>query len=1545
MKPPFSIAYYQVTALIGKGGMGDVYRANDTKLGREVAIKMLPAEVAENVERLARFQREARAVAALNHPNIVTLHSVEEWNGVHFLTMELIEGESLEKRIPADGFPIEQVLEIAESITQALAAAHVKGLAHRDLKPANVMIASDGRIKVLDFGLAKEIRKAEQTGNTATMLGRTQEGVAMGTPPYMSPEQILGGEVDHRTDIFSLGIILHEMVTGRRPFQGATSMEVAASILRDDPPSAATTKTGLPGELHELIQQCLAKDANLRIQTAQQAAGKLQQARRQFLSRGPQAKDAGSPLTRDAGFWVAVLPFKFTGASRELSALAEGLTEEIIAGLSRFSYLRVLTKGSAGARYVMEGSLRQAGAQLRVSVQLKETTTGASLWAENYTRPFSLDTIFEIQDNLVPTIVSTVGETNGILTHSMWTALRDRDPLSLSPDEAMLRCFGALEIQSPEELSLAAAALERAIQQEPKHSGCLAMLSVVHSHSFGMSFSKVPEPMEASLSSARRAVAAEPSNHLAHHALAMAHFFRKEVPAFKSAAERAQALNPMDGYTLASLGMRYAYLGEWDIGCGMVRQAMALNPRHPGWYWFTLTCNAYRQHDFQGALSFAVKINLPQVFHSAAALTAIHGQLGNQREAKQALKELLALKPDFGSVCRESFEKYFSDSEVVDLFVEGWRKAGLFDNAASAASTGSLRSAARTSFRVAVMLFKFRGEPALEGLAEGLTEEITAGFSRFSYLHVIGRGADISAARYVLEGSVRQAGSRLRVTVQLNDTARGAQLWAETYEREFNPDLIFEIQDDLVPRIVSTCADPYGVLPASLSEAVRGTNPADWSPYEALVRFFGYHQRLTAADHLEARQGLEHAVEIDPRNADCWAVLSLVYAHEYGHGFNPLPDPLSRAFAAAKRAVDLAPGNHLAHQALSTILLFRKEITACLHEADRAIALNPLDGGCNAAMGANFAFAGDWERGCALITKAMDLNPQHPVWYRGMLSFHEYWKANYTAAVDTAVRSNAPDLFWIQVLLAAAYGQLGQSEAASRVVRALKAQIPDFPAKARSILGTWLQSDFVAHLIEGLRKAGMQIDDEGSQTVAAAPPSIAVLPFANLSADKDQEYFSDGLAEEILNLLAQVSGLKVIARSSSFAFRGKQDDVRRIATALDVTHVVEGSVRRAGNRVRITAQLIVAADRSQLWSERYDRELSDVFAVQDEISSAITRALQVKLLPSAGLRSRYVPKLAAYEAYLQAKYHDAKVTPESIETSKRFYESAIALDPEFALAHVGLASYWVAQTVFGRCSAHEAIPAARLAIERALQIDGQLPEAQACLGCIAAFYDLDWEAAERHFASPLARQAGWALTRPIYGWFLFLRGDIAQAIELAERAIAEDPLEVWPRMNLHAYLQGAGRDREAYEQTLKVLELDPNLVVARVSMAHFHADWGQLPEAVAEARKAHAVGPWYPDARATLAALLLKSGEETEARTLYASLGTGQGFGDCRAQSLFYMLSGDVERAADWGEKAIAERDNSMMYYLRFVVARELRASARWPRIRRMVNLPETGLP
>jgi TolB-like protein len=1118
---------YEIQSPLGAGGMGEVYRATDTKLGRDVALKVLPADMARDPERLGRFRREAKALAQVDHPNIVTIHSVEESDGIHFLTMQLVEGQTLDHAIPGGGLPIERIVEIAGALADALAVAHEKGIVHRDLKPANVMVSNEGRVKVLDFGLAKDVR-ANIGDATMTSASHTQVGVVMGTPAYMSPEQTSGRPLDHRTDIFSLGVVLHEMATGRRPFEGTSSAELVSAILRDPAPSVTDARPDLPSDMARIIRRCLEKDPRHRIQTARDVSNEFRDLMRQTMVKsGPTATSSARAgissggANAAEGFWVAVLPFKYGGANADLVALAEGLTEDIIAGLSRFSYLWVIAQGSTakyssesgdvraigselGARYVMEGSLRQAGTRLRIAVRLVDTTSGAHLWAETFDRALVSEEIFELQDELVPRIVSTVADTHGVLPYSMSQTVRNKKPDELTPYEALLRGFAYFKHVNPAEHVGARTALEKAVLQAPGNADCWAMLSMLCREEYNHGFNVQPDPLGRSLAAARRAVDMAPSNHLAHHALASILFFRRETQAFRSAAQRAIDLNPMDGFTIGYMGFLLSYSGEWERGCTLMEKARNLNPNHPGWYWFPPFFDAYRKGDYRAALELALKVNMPGFWRNELALAVTYGQLGEVELAHNAARELLAARPNFAAVAWEECRKWW-DPDLVGMIIDGLNKAGLEISdqdepkaSATPATTTGLRTisgAARADegFWVAVLPFRYGDASAeLKALAGGLTEDIITGLSRFSYLRVIARGStakyssesgDIRAigtelgARFVMEGSLRQAGMKLRLAVQLVDATSGAHLWAETYERSFSPEAVFQLQDELVPRVVSTVADAHGILPHTMSEAIRGKNPNQLSPYEAVLRSFSYAERVTPEEHAVARASLERAVRVAPGYAYAWAMLAFIIADEHAFGFNPKPDPLERALQAAQRAVELDSSGHRGYQALANALFLRKETEAFRTAAARAIALNPMDG-CNIAhLGALIAYAGEWERGCALVEQALHLNPNHPGWYWFAPFFNAYRKRDYRGALSFALKINLPGLYSSHLALAVAYGQLGKSDEASKAVQELLRLMPDFSRLARPGLEMRFDPELVEHLIEGLRKAGLEIGD------------------------------------------------------------------------------------------------------------------------------------------------------------------------------------------------------------------------------------------------------------------------------------------------------------------------------------------------------------------------------------------------------------------------------------------------------------------------------------
>jgi TolB-like protein/Flp pilus assembly protein TadD len=791
-------------------------------------------------------------------------------------------------------------------------------------------------------------------------------------------------------------------------------------------------------------------------------------------------------------------------------------------------------------------------------------------------------------------------------------------------------------------------------------------------------------------------------------------------------------------------------------------------------------------------------------------------------------------------------------------------------------------------------------------------------------------------ARYVMEGSLRQAGTKLRIAVQLVDAVSGAHLWAETYERDFSPEAVFKLQDELVPRIVSTVADWYGVLPHSMSEALRHKRLEELSPYEALLRSFGYHERRTPEEHARARADLERAVQQAPDYADGWALLSIIHSEEYANGFNVQPDSLGRAIQAARRAADAAPSNALAHIALAQARFFRKEFQAFRAAAERAIALNPMDGGTVALMGRMTAYAGEWEQGCAMIERAAQLNPRHPGWYWFPLFYNAYRKGDYRGALSFALKINLPHFFYAHVVTAAAYGQLGDREAAGEALRELLALKPHFAATGRDDLARWYPAELVEHMMDGLRKAGLKIPD----AKVAAPrgeqvteKSIAVLPFANMSGAPEDEYFSDGIAEEIINALAKVEGLRVAARTSAFSFKGQKTDIPEIARKLNVTTVLEGSVRKAGKRLRITAQLIDVADGCQLWSERFDRELDDIFAVQDEIASAIAKKLEVSV--SGGAHGPLVKKatrnMEAYESYLKGR-HAWERFGTNLYAAVEHFERAVALDPEFAPAYAGIADAYGTLGFTGAMRPREAMPKAKAAATRAVQLDSQLAEAQCALGYVALLYDWDWPAAEKAFLRSIELNPNYSHVMHHYGhlYHAFVSYRIDEGIELCRRAAEIDPLAGYSLHGWLANLYVAGRTAEAIEHLQKELTRDPSAFHLRRLLALCYTEQGRMEEARAAIEEAVRTSGRHPWAVGELGGLHARCGRTAEAEALQAEL-------VARSRSTYIQPTimafipawlGKFEEGFAYLEQAIEERDGVII------------AVTTWPNCRPFWNHP-----
>ena len=455
-----------------------------------------------------------------------------------------------------------------------------------------------------------------------------------------------------------------------------------------------------------------------------------------------------------------------------------------------------------------------------------------------------------------------------------------------------------------------------------------------------------------------------------------------------------------------------------------------------------------------------------------------------------------------------------------------------------------------------------------------------------------------------------------------------------------------------------------------------------------------------------------------------------------------------------------------------------------------------------------------------------------------------------------------------------------------------------------------------------------------------ARASIAVLAFANMSADPEAEYFSDGLAEEIINALAQVPALKVIARTSAFAYKGRNEDVRRIGDTLGVAHVLEGSVRRAGNRIRVTAQLIAASDGSHLWSERYDREMADVFAIQDDIAQAITGALQVKLASPAS--TRHVPRLSAHDLVLRGRHHTLKNTPASFALAIKCFEQAIAMDPQYGAPHANLGLNYYLELMFGLRTPRETLPLVRAEAAEALKLDPSEPGPHFLLGAVAAAYDYDWERAAHHFALCMAApsisaEAHWAYA----SLYLQPNARFDEAVFHMERAVESDPLNALWRGVLASHLVHAGRRHDAIRVANEALEVDGGHYAPHVTLGEAYLALGQWEEAAAILEKGHALQPQEAMTLGMLAGARVRLGERARADELLARMGNDPQ--PLIGRVLYHWVCGENAQAADAYERAINGRDPFALVFAPAPLDPDFLHSPRWRELAAMMNLPVTS--
>jgi serine/threonine-protein kinase len=1285
LSPNTRLGPYEILAPLGAGGMGEVYRARDTRLDRDVAIKVLPDRTARDENALSRFRRETKALAALSHPNILMILDVGEDHGVSYAVMELLDGGTLRDRLRAVGIDWRKALEIGAGVADGLAAAHARGIVHRDLKPENLFLTRDGVVKILDFGLARTGLPDASDRAAVTVTVETQPGVVLGTVNYMSPEQVRGQQADARCDIFSLGCVLHEMLTGKPPFARETSAETMTAILRHHPTLPSESGAHVPPDVDPVVAKCLEKSPEERFHSAHDLAFTL----RSILTGRPatsvgkrprlpwpaivvmvaaallvgvfllrrELRPAGREITEMIDS-LAVLPLENVARDPEQEYFVDGMTEALISDLAKIGSLKVISRTSV-MRYrgttkslpeiakelkvdaVVEGSVLRVGERVRITAQLIHAATDEHLWADRYDR--DLSDVLRLHSELARTIAQEIKVT---LTPQERARMVDARTINPAAHEAYLKGRFHCDKRTPDGIKKAVDYFEQAVALAPDWP-------LGHA---GLADTYLLMPFWAPVRSS------------------------EAIPKARAAAERALEMDESLAEAHATMGhIATTYDWDWPTAEREYQRALTLSPNYAvAHFWYTMYLLFMGRHDKAiREITKAQELD-PLSLIIGTNVGRVHYFAGDLEHAETWLRRTLELGPDYA--------------------------------------------------------------PAHRGL--GIT--------------------------LLLQGRFAEAITEAREAVRLsNNDPYHAAILGYLYAKGGQPEEAQRILDELAVRSKLT--------------------------YVAPTQFALVHEGLVERDRVF--EWLERAYQ----ERDAWMLYTLT-------------DPLLAPLRSDPRFADLV----------------------------RRVGL-----------------------------------PSPPV-----------------------ARGTAP---------------------------------PSSPLSKRG---------------DG---NASPLNKGGNRGVVGGKIMLAVLPFENLSRDPEQDYFSDGLTEEMITQLGRLNPAKlgVIARSSAMHYKNADRAIDRVRQELGVDYVVEGSVRRAENRVRISAKLIHCTDQSQLWANSFERELKDILALQNDVAQAVAQEIRVTLTPQEQARiveARPVHP-EAHQAYLKGRFHWNKRTPDGLLNAVKQFDLAISLAPDWPLGYAGLADAYSLMPWYGPVRPSEAMPKAKEAVAKALEMDESLAEAHTSRGWIAATYDWDWPVAEREYERAIALSPNYATAHHWYAVYFRNMSRHEEAIREITKAQELDPLSLIIGVNVGLQHYYVGDFAQAETCLRKTLELGPDFARTHRDLARTLLLQGKLAEAITEAREAVRLSkddPWFV---AILGYVCAKTGQPEEARRILDEFAARSKEAYVAPTHFAWVYAGldERDRMFEWLEKAYQERDLLLLSTLPDPLLAPMRSDARFADLVRRVGLPAVG--
>ncbi len=639
-----TIVQYKILEKLGEGGMGVVYKAHDTRLDRFVALKFLPSQSDSSDEDKDRFTQEARAAAALNHPNVCSIIDIREANNRQFIVMEFIDGENLKSQIRKGEFSYGRTVDIALQISQGLQSAHDRGIVHRDIKSENIMLARDGRVKIMDFGLAK------LTGNSTL----TKTGSTVGTIAYMSPEQIQSMDVDHRTDLWSLGVVIYEMIAGRLPFQGEHEAAVMYEILNLEPKSLRSVRPDVPGGLDELVSLLLQKDASKRLRSAAEVIAALKQ---------PGSEGASAETKKS----IAVLYFENMSPEKESDYFCAGMTEDIITDLSKIKELNVVSRTdvlpfrnrevntrqvgeSLRVHYILEGSVRKAGNKIRITAQLIDVRSGYHIWAERYDR--LIEDIFDLQDNMARSIVQALRVS---LSDSERESLGKKPTQDLRAYDFYMRGREQMYRRGKKNNERAIQMFEKAVALDSGFAAAYAGLAEAYSYMYSWYDGDV-QWLSKTIEVSQRAFALDPQSEDAIFGLAMVYFHQKRFAESMKMLEKVIHQNPEHYDANRWLGIMSDLNRDYDAAIRYYKFCAVLKPySEEPWTHLDMT---YRRkgekEESENANHKAIEVGLRKLSVNSddaivmSRMAGPYAHLGDKENAHRMLTRVLEIDPRDG---------------------------------------------------------------------------------------------------------------------------------------------------------------------------------------------------------------------------------------------------------------------------------------------------------------------------------------------------------------------------------------------------------------------------------------------------------------------------------------------------------------------------------------------------------------------------------------------------------------------------------------------------------------------------------------------------------------------------------------------------------------------------------------------------------------------------------------------------------------------------------------------------------------------------------